>query len=441
MVDFLRRQLRSIFTQLALVMLCIVVVINCGAWFLYIRYHSRADTADSRHLARYARFLAEAVGNPPDRAKAEALTAGLPLRVTVAGPQAWSVGQDGAFPEAYLALRPLGDGVQGGLVHGYRRMVVAGPGGTTLTFDSFPTESELAAFRLFAVLSLALTWAAVLAGYGFMRWLLRPVRWLSAAAAAVRDGDFNYRAPETCGGELLELSRTFNEMTLALRATLCAQKRLLLDVSHELRTPITRLKLALELLPDRERAEAMEEDVGEMEAMVISLLESARLRHQAGAVRPALVDVRELAVAVAARYADCPPGVALHAPEVPVAVVADAEKLVTVLGNLLDNACKYARPGDAAVTLTLTEADDRIALVVADSGPGVPAEALPHIFEPFYRVDASRTRDTGGFCLGLSLCRAIVRAHGGRITAAAAPGGGLAVTAEIPRRPPGAGRG
>ena len=439
MLDFLRRQFRSIFTRLALVMLGMVLVINCGTWFLYIRFHSRADTADSRHMARYARFLAEAVGNPPDRAKAEALAAELPLRVTAAGPQAWSVGQDGAFPEASLTLRPLGDGVQGGLVHGHRRMVVAGPDGARLTFDVFPIAAELTAFRQFAVLSLVLTWAAVLAGYGFMRWLLRPVRWLSAAAAAVRDGDLNYRAPETCGGELLELGRTFNEMTLALRATLCAQKRLLLDVSHELRTPITRLKLALELLPDRERAEAMTEDVGEMETMVVSLLESARLRHQAGAVRPAPMDVRALAVAVAARYADCRPGLALTVPEAPVAVVADAEKLATVLGNLLDNACKYARPGDAAVALTLTAAAERIVLVVADHGPGVPAEALPHIFEPFYRVDASRTRDTGGFGLGLSLCQAIVRAHGGRITAAAAAGGGLAVTVEIPRQPAGPG--
>lgn len=436
MLDFLHRHLRSIFTRLGLVMLCMVVVINCGTWLLYIRFHSRADTADSRHMARYAQFLAEAVGSPPERAKAQALVADLPLRITAAGGQAWSVGRPGDFPEAYLTLRPLGEGVLGGLVHGHRRMVVTAADGSTLTFDSFPTEAELASFRLFAVLSLALTWVVVLAGYGFMRWLLRPVRWLSEGAAAVRDGAYDHRVPETRGGELLELSRTFNEMTTALRATLCAQKRLLVDVGHELRTPITRLKLALELLPDRERAEAMREDVDDMEAMVVSILESARLRHEVRTVRAAPVDVGELTGIVAARYVEGTPGVRVALPGEPVVAVADSEKLAMVVRNLLDNACKYSRRGDAPIAVTLAGERDWIVLTVADHGPGIPAEALPHIFEPFYRVDASRTRDTGGFGLGLSLCQAIVHAHGGRIAATSDPDTGLTVTVTIPRQQP-----
>ncbi|KHK01032.1 HAMP domain-containing sensor histidine kinase [Desulfovibrio sp. TomC] len=436
MLDFLRRHLQSIFTRLGLVMLCMVVVINCGTWLLYIRFHSRADTADSRHMARYARFLAEAVGSPPDRAKAQALVADLPLRVTVGGEQGWSVGRPGDFPEAYLTLRPLGDGVSGGVVHGHRRMVVTAADGSTLTFDSFPTEPELASFRLFAVLSLALTWVVVLAGYGVMRWLLRPVRWLSEGAAAVRDGAYDHQVPETCGGGLLELSRTFNEMTSALRATLCAQKRLLIDVGHELRTPITRLKLALELLPDRERAEAMREDVDDMEVMVVSILESARLRHEVRSVHAAPVDLVELTGVIAARYADTLPGVTVDLPGEPVWVMADGEKLAMVVRNLLDNACKYSRGGDAPIAVALAGEREWVVLTVADHGPGIPAEALPHIFEPFYRVDASRTRDTGGFGLGLSLCQAIVRAHGGRIAATNGREAGLTVTVAIPRQAP-----
>ena len=436
MLDFLRRHLRSVFTRLGLVMLCMVVVINCGTWLLYIRFHSRADTADSRHMARYARFLAEAVGSPPDRARAEALVADLPLRVTVGGEQGWSVGRPGDFPEASLSLRPLGEGVSGGVVHGHRRMVVTAADGSTITFDSFPTDAELVSFRQFAILSLALTWMVVLAGYAFMRWLLRPVRWLSEGAAAVRDGAYDHRVPETRGGELLELSRTFNEMTLALRATLCAQKRLLIDVGHELRTPITRLKLALELLPDRERAEAMREDVDDMEVMVVSILESARLRHEVRSVRTTPMDLGELVGAVAARYVEGMPGVEVVLPGEPVVAVVDGEKLAMVVRNLLDNACKYSRPGDAPVAVTLAGEREWIVLTVADCGPGISAEALPHIFEPFYRVDASRTRDTGGFGLGLSLCQAIVQAHGGRIAASSTPGAGLTVTVAIPRQPP-----
>jgi signal transduction histidine kinase len=275
-----------------------------------------------------------------------------------------------------------------------------------------------------------------------MRWLLRPVDWLTEAARAVRDGDLTRRVPESRGGELCQLARTFNQMVASLERSIAAQQRLVVDVSHELRTPITRLRLQLEMLPDVAAPalvmDAMREDLREMETMVHRILEAARLRHDAGMLRLDQVDLSCLARVVVERF-QLPNGhVDTCLPESPLYLTADADKLATVLRNLLDNAAKYGRSIDDSclIELRLEARSGCVVVTVRDHGPGIPPEILPHVFEPFFRADSARNRTPddgpGGFGLGLCLCQAIVQAHDGGITVAAAHGGGTVFVVTLP---------
>jgi signal transduction histidine kinase len=120
-------------------------------------------------------------------------------------------------------------------------------------------------------------------------------------------------------------------------------------------------------------------------------------------------------------------------PLVDIPVNADPEKMRVVLRNLLDNALKHTPEDGPAVLISTAFRPDRLEIVVEDRGEGIPTEALPHLFEPFYRPDVSRSRKTGGYGLGLSLCKAIVDAHGGTIDLISAPGEGTRVTVMINR--------
>lgn len=211
-----------------------------------------------------------------------------------------------------------------------------------------------------------------------------------------------------------------------------AQQRLLLGVSHELRTPLTRLKLRLEMLGEASGNEAMREDLREMEAMITSLLEAARMRHEAGTLKRSREDLRKLLAEAARRYSGRLPGVIMHLPEFPIPAWVDPERIATLIGNLLDNALKYSAQDAALVELSLLVEDGEAVISVRDQGIGIPKEAVAQLFEPFFRVDESRTRESGGFGLGLSLCQAIVQAHGGRIMVESEPGRGTTVTVRLP---------
>jgi signal transduction histidine kinase len=140
----------------------------------------------------------------------------------------------------------------------------------------------------------------------------------------------------------------------------------------------------------------------------------------------------DLARSLEADFRDRPPGMRLG-PLVAEPVLVDAEKMRVVLRNLLDNALKHTPADGSAVVLSMELTPDALAIIVADAGEGIPAEVMGDLFEPFYRPDTSRSRKTGGFGLGLSLCKAIVDAHGGTIDLASTLGEGTRVTVRLPR--------
>jgi signal transduction histidine kinase len=242
-----------------------------------------------------------------------------------------------------------------------------------------------------------------------------------------------------CGhDELGELARSFNGMSGELEEMIRAREQLLLDVSHELRSPITRIKLALEMSPESAANDSIRDDLREMEAMIAELLEKARLDSANGKLQLEDVDLSTLAAEAAADADARPPGAVLigcRAGEGPV-IRADWARVRKVLANVLDNAAKYSRDRDRPVEIRIEAGTDEITVRIEDHGVGIPEAELPRIFEPFYRVDRSRSRETGGYGLGLSLCKRIMEAHGGSIAIASREGEGTEVALTFPRQGP-----
>jgi signal transduction histidine kinase len=274
----------------------------------------------------------------------------------------------------------------------------------------------------------------IVLSYLAIRRILKPVRLLSAGVEAVSRGDFDHRIPVGKKDELGELSESFNSMSVLIKDMLRSKEQLLLDASHELRSPLTRIKVAMEFLPEGKALESIAEDIGEIETMITELLESERLNAPHGGLA-----VREENIAVIVRetvrdFGARKPGIIIRdMPEV-CTVNVDRARTGLVLKNILDNALKYSGEESAPVEISLIHGTPETVLEVADNGAGISPEDVPRVFEPFYRADRSRSRQTGGYGLGLSLCRKIMEAHGGSIGISSEPGKGTRVRLVFPAR-------
>ncbi|MDO8605677.1 MAG: ATP-binding protein [Phaeospirillum sp.] len=247
------------------------------------------------------------------------------------------------------------------------------------------------------------------------------------AAAAERLG-VDVAAPpmaETGPREVRRAAQAFNIMQGRISRFVQDRTQMLAAISHDLKTPITRLRLRAEFVEDDEQRAKMLADLEEMEAMIASTLAFARddatseprLRLDFAAMVQGMVeDVEDLG-------ADC----AYDGPQ-SLVIEARPAALKRAIANLLDNAVKYG----GGARLTLSPSGDDIHLIIDDDGPGIPAADFERVFAPFVRLEASRSRDTGGSGLGLAVARAAIRAHGGDIALANRPEGGLRVTVGLP---------
>jgi len=293
----------------------------------------------------------------------------------------------------------------------------------------------------------------ILVVVGISSWLLtrsltRPLGRLSTAARAFGNGDLDVRVGLKSRDELGDVSRAFDEMAERVKDLLRAERELLANVSHELRTPLSRIRMALALVSEaegdvavaREMLEEIGSDLDELERLISDVLTAARLDfEEAGSPRaiPPLrrqdVDLADLLEVATTRFRSTHPNRPLHA-EISTAIPpvhADPVLLRRVFDNLLENAHKYTDRPDVPIQFCAT-INEQITVDVIDRGIGIAAEDLKLVFRPFYRVDKSRTRTTGGLGLGLPLAKRIVEAHGGTIEITSEVGEGTRVRVNLP---------
>ena len=253
----------------------------------------------------------------------------------------------------------------------------------------------------------------------------RPLRRLAEAADRLGLDAGLTPLPERGPRELRNAARAFNRMTARIRRLVDDRTLMLAAVSHDLKTMLTRLRLRAEFIEDGEQKEKAAADLDEMQAMLEATLAFAR--DDAADERPVAVDLAAMLQSLTADLADAGRDASYDGPD-RLTLRGRAVALRRMFENLLDNALRYG--GEARVSLR--QADGQAAVLVEDRGPGIPEALRERVFDPFFRVEASRSRDTGGSGLGLAVVRAIVQRHGGEIALEDRPGGGLSVRVMLP---------
>jgi two-component system sensor histidine kinase CpxA len=303
-------------------------------------------------------------------------------------------------------------------------ILAPGPAGTALRLAAAAIISALISFFLARSLSM-------------------PLEQLSVASRRIAAGDLNTRVGHTLSernDEFGQLATDFDAMASRLQAMQQANQRLLQDVSHELRSPLARLTVALEIARKKgapnveselDRIELESERLGALVNDVLGLLrESSEMVPKVNEEFDLNILLNDLVDVVNYEVPEGKPGIAWK-PVEPFQYLGDRELLWRAMENLLRNALRHTDP-DNGVILSLERDRKQAHLSVRDFGPGLPEGELEKIFEPFYRVQESRDRGSGGHGLGLSIAATAVRRHGGRIGAQNADGGGLIVRISLP---------
>jgi signal transduction histidine kinase len=273
--------------------------------------------------------------------------------------------------------------------------------------------------------------------YGFAYHLTSPVRRLRSVLERFGQGDLSARAAISRKDELGQLATSFNQMADRIQTLLAAERRLLLDISHELRSPLARLGVAVELARSGEDRDHMldriQKEADRLNELVAELLQVTRVEGDPSLHKSESVPLDELLADIVydslleAKSKDCT--LLLKAP-LAVTLPGDEELIRRAVENVIRNAIRYA-PASSPIDIELKKSGDMAEICVRDYGPGVPAEALPRIFDPFYRVDSDRNRVSGGLGLGLAIARRSVELHKGKLTARNATPG-LQVSIELP---------
>ena len=264
-----------------------------------------------------------------------------------------------------------------------------------------------------------------LLAYIVARMATRPLGRLARAATALGSDINQPPLPESGPSEVRDAAAAFNVMQSRIRSYVEERTEMLAAIAHDLQTPITRLRLRLEKVADENLRDKLVADLGAMQGMIREGLDLATSLDTGGMMQR--VDLDSLLSSVCANAVDTGQDVTLNG-RTHVSILAIPIALQRCLANLIDNAVKYG--GYARVTMA--REGNKAVIRVSDGGPGIPEAQMEKVFDPFYRIETSRSRETGGTGLGLTIARNIARKHGGTLVLRNGSGGGLECTLTLP---------
>jgi signal transduction histidine kinase len=369
----------------------------------------------------YSKYVVESLGFPPDTLSAHEFADSAKIQIRFADDRINWASQTGVprFNElSFIRENMINAITYAGYLKDKKGLAVLindQKGRYLIVFTRPERETFLSAAQQQTIILVICSTLIIIGVYFFIRWLLKPIKTLHEGVEEVAGGNLTWQIETRRKDELGQLALSFNSMTRRIREMLHARDQLLLDVSHELRSPLTRMKVALEFMEDSSARESLREDIIETENMVTEILETERLKSSHGSLKLEKLNLSPLLKSVCNNFTSQKPGINLHDIPEKLLVQGDSERLHMVFKNIISNALKYSNTQSKPVQISARKTEDHIILEIRDFGMGIPENELPYIFEPFYRVDKSRTKKTGGYGLGLNLSRKIMDAHGGII--------------------------
>ena len=432
--NWFKRIVRSVFTKLLVVIILTGICVNLVVGGFFWHFRSAAGRPLHKNILQYLNYVIADLGDPPQLERARTIGRQASIQIYYEGADSsWTTADDFSdVDKARWHDWSKTPQIRLGKYHGHHFVELSNDSGRFVfgldkSFELDPERRRLVVFLL------TLLTLIFIGAFLSIRWILRPVRWLQEGVQEVGRGNLKHRVPEKRSDELRELATAFNKMTERIRDMLHTKERLMLDVSHELRSPITRMKVALEFLPEGQAKDSLKSDIAEMETMINEILETARMHHLHGNLKREIINIADLLEGILPDYANQPPGIQTGDFPDGIEINADPEQIKTVFKNILTNAIKFSESDDKPVMISLKQLADSTVVRILDHGIGIPPDELPYIFEPFYRVDKSRSKGTGGYGLGLSLCKTIMEAHGGRIEFESKPAVGTCVSLFFPQ--------
>ncbi|MDH3634673.1 MAG: HAMP domain-containing histidine kinase [Gammaproteobacteria bacterium] len=381
------------------------------------------------NVERYIEYLIEDIGNPPDLATAQQLAEQLPFEIRIEGQGIdWS-SSPGLKAIAVYEFEPAPRPYDNVYLSHHRRdqflLIQKQDYRYLFSVDNgFRRGSERRHWVLFLLLGSILLFL-----YFVIRRMFRPIEAMSRQVKKIGEGDLEQRIETGGKGELELLAAGINDMSEQIKAMLEGKSALLLAISHELRSPITRMRVNLELLEPDEVQQKLIDDLREMETLIASILESEKLNSGHAPLALERCDMSSLIEEV---IKDHPCRERIRTRMNPIEVRVDPMRIKLLIKNLVDNACQHAGEDRADININLSLEQGMVRLEVQDHGPGLDPGDIPRLTEAFYRPDSSRQRNTGGYGLGLYLCKLIVDAHAGQITIESEPGNGTGVIVILP---------
>jgi len=402
------------------------------AIFRSTRYRKAVENS-----VNFCRYIVDDIGSPADTSRARELAEELNISIRITEERFTWENPDGMRKIESEKLSQYSDSeVRAGFDDGFEAEIKKGETTYQLLLqnrdETVPYAAEILMFL--NVLYITLFVAVVLLA---VRWQIKPFRLLQDSAERMSEGELDFELSTKRKDELGALVETFNKMRGKIREMIQCRDQLLLDVSHEFRSPLTRMKVSLEMMEDSEDRNNLISDINELETMITELLEGARLNSHHGDLNLSETDLAALVRDVCLEFEGREPGIELSPEERSPVIEADRQRLRILFKNIIANALKYSEPLGRPVEIAIEEAGDEVTISVRDYGRGIPEKEIPFIFEPFYRVDKSRTKGSGGYGLGMHLSKRIVDAHGGAISIDSGSGKGTTVTVTLRREPGG----
>ena len=384
------------------------------------------------YFTRHVESIIEDIGTPPNLSNAMRLASELSWTINIRNPiMEWSSdAQNRLDVDSSQYQESLTSDAEMRTINGEDIIRVNRDGYDFYMYRSAQEEGLFNYFVLYTALALA---ALILfLNYFMVNKMLNPVRLLKQGAERIRQGDLSYRVKSNLQDELGELTESINHMADSLQSMLEAKRQLLMAISHELRTPITKAKLRMEFMPESDEKDQLKEDINEIDLLISDLLEAERLNNDHSALVSERVLLANFIRSIAESFKSNNGEIEIEIPVNDLEFEIDKLRIRLLITNLLNNAVRHGKGN--LINVGVSFSGDRGIIEVKDNGEGISDEHITQITEPFYRADSARQRNTGGFGLGLYLCRLIAQAHGGEMIIVSQEGQGTQITVNLPRK-------